>query len=319
MSRGTGGTREIRARAPAKVNLGLEVLGRREDGYHELATTILALDLYDEVTVRLDDETGGTELVVDGPHGGPDVPGDSRNLAWRAAEAVRERANETRRLHLRLTKHIPPAAGLGGGSADAAAALLATSAAIGLAGDEARDVEMLSHLGSDCPFFLVARTGLARCAGRGDVVRPVAGEDFPWWIVVVAPAVECSTAEVYGAFEAHSLPAPEPSFDLDAVLHGALDDARSSLVNDLEAAALASHAGLAAWPEVFDHPDAGHLRLAGSGSSFFGLYGNEADAKEALAGIVARAKARDLGLRGSWVLRAAGGGAAVVDPTVPTV
>ncbi|MEW6071763.1 MAG: 4-(cytidine 5'-diphospho)-2-C-methyl-D-erythritol kinase [Planctomycetota bacterium] len=302
---------EVRRLAPAKVNLGLEVRGRRPDGYHEIDTTILALDLADEVSIRGGAGMPGISLALAGPALSPDVPGGAENLAWRAAEHVLALARAAgspaapRRLEIRLVKRIPARAGLGGGSSDAAAALGAAAELLGLELAPEAALAALAALGSDCPFFHAARaTGLARCTGRGEIVAPIAGRSFPWWIALVAPAIECATAAVYAAL-APRAGRSAPAFDLERVLAGSLAEARSALGNDLEPAAVAAFPELARWRAELDRADAGHFRLAGSGAAFYGLFADRAAAAAAVARISARAAARDLAVRGRWCLRAA--------------
>lgn len=316
MSRG-GERRTVRAAAPAKVNLGLEILGRRDDGFHEVRTTLLALDLVDDVEVRLGVRRGGIALEVCGEHR-DGVPADATNLVWRAAEMVRELARHAghtaadRRLTLRLEKRIPAGAGLGGGSSDAAATMLAAARAFELEVDDDHAAELLAQLGSDCPFFWSARTkGLALATGRGEVVHPCDDGEIPWWFLVVTPEITCATGEVYAALAPPRGDGSSPRFDL-ARMHGELDDARLALVNDLEDAAFASHPALAAWHDVLTEVHVGGFRLAGSGSSCFGIFASRAAAESARARVVLAMKARDYGLRGAWVLRAAGGGARIV-------
>jgi 4-diphosphocytidyl-2-C-methyl-D-erythritol kinase len=308
-----GGDEMIHALAPAKVNLGLEVLGRRPDDFHEVCTTLLTLDLYDEIEVGFGAGRGGIELMVGGEQRAG-VPADEGNLVWRAAEMVRGLAREAGkeragdRLVLGLHKRIPAGAGLGGGSSDAAATLLAVAEAFELEIEPERARQLLATLGSDCPFFHTARSrGLARCTGRGDRVEVREGVEIPWWFLLVTPEISCATGAVYAALEPAVRDDARSSFDLDRVLRN-LSTARAALVNELEAAALRSHPALASWKELLSDSEAGHFLLSGSGSSFFGLFDRRDRAEEVAEKIAVAAKARDLGLRGSWILRAAGEG-----------
>ena len=181
--------RRVRVRAPAKVNLSLAVLGRRPDGFHELDTVLMALAFGDvlEVSERADE---AFELVVRGP-AAAGVPSDGSNLALRAAAALsvlaRSRGPAPRGVRIELEKHVPPAAGLGGGSSDAAAAALACAALWGLDPDAPEVLAVLAELGSDCPFFMAARkSGLARCTGRGERVEPLTALALPWTLAIAA-------------------------------------------------------------------------------------------------------------------------------------
>src|SRR5437762_1435344 len=164
--------RRLVCSAAAKINLALEVLGRREDGYHEVATVMQAVDLSDRLVIE---DAEVLELRVSAP----DVPSDGSNLVVRAAHALREAASVSRGARFTLVKRIPVAAGLGGGSADAAATLLGLSRLWGLRWPGARLAELAATLGADVPFFLRGgvRAGGADggrapgggCARRGDV------------------------------------------------------------------------------------------------------------------------------------------------------
>ncbi|MDP6538169.1 MAG: 4-(cytidine 5'-diphospho)-2-C-methyl-D-erythritol kinase [Planctomycetota bacterium] len=307
-----------RALAPAKVNLTLQVRGRRADGFHELRTHLLALALADEVCVRARGREG-VALAVSGPRA-EGVPGGEENLAWRAAAAVWAAAREqgaadVAGLEVELVKRIPAQAGLGGASADAAAALVAAAAVLGLdlrgAERAAWAADLLAGLGSDCPFFLAAAdSGLALCEGRGERVRPLAASaEGDWSIVVVTPKPGCPTGAVYAA-----LAPAEGGGEPRALPAGPAAAARGALHNDLEAAALRAVPALAPWRELLDGAGAAHFRLAGSGSSFFGLFDDDARAREALAAVEEAAAAAGLVPRAALVTRPAGAGARLVGP-----
>ncbi|MEX1026118.1 MAG: 4-(cytidine 5'-diphospho)-2-C-methyl-D-erythritol kinase [Planctomycetota bacterium] len=284
--------------APAKINLTLGVLGRRPDGFHEVDTTLLALDFGDRVSVATH---GRSRVRLSGPAATDDVPTDGRNLAARAAAAVAGLAGLLAP-NLLLEKVVPSRAGLGGGSSDAAAAAYLTALELSLDLDDPRIARALAELGSDCPFFLVARkTGIARCTGRGEVVAPLAAVP-PWWFVVTTPSLEVSTPAVWQALEPGDW-----SGARDAVTDD-LAAARAGWSNDLERAACVVEPGLLAWRALLDELGEGHQRLAGSGSSFFGAYESKAAATRAAERIASAGKARDLGLRAQFVARARGAG-----------
>lgn len=295
----------VRWRAPAKINPFLAVLGKRADGYHELATTMLALDWCDELEVRVVGGAAPSTLELLGPAASADIPSDARNLALRAAA----RAKAERGVQLKLYKHVPSQGGLGGGSADAAAALLAIDALRGAFADARERAAALGELGSDCAFFGVASSGYALCRGRGELVAPLAAPTRPWWIAVLVPAVGSPTAGVYAAL-ATSLRAPNeppsvPSglFDLDEA------SARALLHNDLERAALHAVPALARVREALDGAGAAHWRLSGSGSAFFGLYADAARADQELTELSRAVVAHAGPLRAARVCRPLGRGA----------
>jgi 4-diphosphocytidyl-2-C-methyl-D-erythritol kinase len=153
-------------RAAAKVNLTLEVLGKRADGYHEIATVMQAVDLSDRITL---DDADALELRSDSAT----VPSDASNLAWRAAAALREAARIETGVRIAVDKRIPVAAGLGGGSSDAAAVLIGLNRLWRLQWSIERLDEVAATLGSDVPFFL--RGGAALARGRGEKVEALKG------------------------------------------------------------------------------------------------------------------------------------------------
>jgi len=187
LSKGSGKRRRLELSAAAKVNLALEVLTRRPDGYHEIATVIHAVDLSDRLVFEDGDEI---EIRTTAPG----VPTDDRNLAHRAAVALRDAAGLPRGARITLDKRIPVAAGLGGGSTDAAATLIGLNRLWRLRWPLA-DLEKLAvGLGMDVPFFL--RGGAALATGRGEKLTPLGGAALG--LVLVNPRFAVSTAEMYG-------------------------------------------------------------------------------------------------------------------------
>jgi 4-diphosphocytidyl-2-C-methyl-D-erythritol kinase len=180
-------TRRLTLTAAAKVNLALEVLGKRADGYHEVATVMQTIDLADRLALEDADDLTLTATTAD-------VPTDGSNLALRAAAALRESARIDRGVRVWLDKRIPVAAGLGGGSSDAAAVLLGLNRLWGLRWRVERLAEVAATLGSDVPFFLTG--GVALGTGRGERLTPVTGMALA--LVLVNPGVPLSTAVVYG-------------------------------------------------------------------------------------------------------------------------
>ncbi len=301
--------RAVRALAPAKVNLTLEVLGRRADGYHEIRTWMLAVDLCDVVEVRRT-RTGTVRLRLEGPHASADVPSDEKNLAWRAAmlalEAGRSRgrAGPDAGLDVRLEKQIPSQSGLGGASSDAAAVLLAAQSALDFELPlDAASVALVT-LGSDCAYFLrAAATGFALCTGRGERVESHDSVGHDWNVAILTPQVRCSTESVYRAVSTPLRP-PQPTHRLPQSWSAVgATAARSFLFNQLEEAALKAAPPLRAWREVLDECDASHFRMSGSGSSFFGVFDDCVEAAATLERVRARAESRGLGVRGHWTTR----------------
>jgi 4-diphosphocytidyl-2-C-methyl-D-erythritol kinase len=187
LSKRAGTGRRLVIRASAKVNLALDVLGKRPDGYHEVATVMLTVDLFDRLTL----EAAPTlSLETDDPA----LPTDERNLIIRAAMLVREGSKSPCGARILLRKRIPVAAGLGGGSSDAAAALSGLNRLWGLRWPRERLLELAAQLGMDVPFFLTG--GPALGTGRGErVERLSSGGSYA--LVLVNPGVALSTREIY--------------------------------------------------------------------------------------------------------------------------
>lgn len=176
-------------RARAKVNLALEVLGRRADGYHDLLTCLIAVDVADRVTVEVT-PGGEPEVACEAPG----VPGGVDNLAWRAADRLRRASGTRLGARIRVDKAIPVAGGLGGGSADAAAVLWGLNRLWGLRWPRERLQGLAAELGMDVPFFL--GPGPALASGRGEVLSPLR-LPRPLWLVLVNPRIPLPTREVY--------------------------------------------------------------------------------------------------------------------------
>jgi 4-diphosphocytidyl-2-C-methyl-D-erythritol kinase len=258
--------------APAKLNLFLEVLARRADGYHEIETLMCPIDLYDTFYFT-EDPTGRIELACDCDLQGrksqaaEELPSGPANLVVRAVELLREAAGIQVGAGLRLVKRIPMAAGLGGGSSDAAAALAAANEGwkVGLSLAELEG--LATRLGSDVAFFLGG--GPAICRGRGELIEPLTGLG-PMHFVVAHPPQGLRTADVYGACRPARAPLDSASL-VDALRHGRLAEAGRRLHNRLQPAA----AGLSSWigrlADEFSQLDLWGHQMSGSGTSYFGL------------------------------------------------
>jgi 4-diphosphocytidyl-2-C-methyl-D-erythritol kinase len=249
---------------PAKLNLFLEVLGRRPDGYHDLATVMVPIDLADTIEVR---EARGFSLDVEGAN----LPGI--NTVTRAWRAVRRR----RRIpgaRVRLVKRIPAGSGLGGGSSDAAAVIEALDRLFDLGLDRA---EAGAEVGSDVNFFL--QRGPALCMGRGEAVAPLA-DSRRLHAVVVWPGFPLSTADVYRRMREFLTPDPRDVIDfLNSFASGSVEILGRALFNRLEAAAFALHPALAALRRRLRRLPFAGVRMSGSGSAIYGLCASRAEAE----------------------------------------
>jgi 4-diphosphocytidyl-2-C-methyl-D-erythritol kinase len=199
LTKRVGHLRRLEVQASAKVNLALEVLGKRADGYHEIATVMQAVDLFDRLILE---PAPTLTLEVDDAA----LPTDERNLVIRAAMLLRQDAGVDSGARIRLRKRIPVAAGLGGGSSDAAATLWGLSRLWGLRWPRARLADLAMRLGMDVPFFLSGGPALA--TGRGERLKPLPGAGA-YALVLVNPGVPLPTREVYGRVPAdwHAEPA----------------------------------------------------------------------------------------------------------------
>jgi 4-diphosphocytidyl-2-C-methyl-D-erythritol kinase len=260
----------VRIQAPAKLNLFFEVLARRADGFHEIETLMCPIGLFDTLTCapRPDGELRLTVRAAggDGPSLLDDVPADATNLALRAVRALKAASGTTQGAELTLFKRIPAAAGLGGGSSDAAAALVAANHVWRLAWPRERLAEVAAQLGSDVPFFLAG--GMAVCRGRGERLAPVAGGGNLHF-VVVRPPVGLSTAAVY----ARCTPAERPRSAtplLEALRSGR--DLSAALHNQLEPPASDLSPWIGRVRKAFFDLGCLTCRMSGSGSSYFGLF-----------------------------------------------
>lgn len=249
---------------PAKLNLFLEVLGRRPDGYHDLATVMVPIDLADTIEVR---EARRFTLEIEGA----DLPGV--NTVARAWRAVRRR-RRVPGARVRLVKRIPAGSGLGGGSSDAAAALAAFDRLfdLGLDLDAAA-----AEIGSDVNFFL--QRGPALCTGRGEAVAPLAAPRTVH-AVVFWPGFPLSTADVYRRMREFLTPDPRDVRDfLNRYASGELRALGRALFNRLEAPAFAIRPELAALRRRLARLPFAGVRMSGSGSAIFGLCASRAEAE----------------------------------------
>lgn len=249
---------------PAKVNLYLKVVGRRPDGYHDLVTVMQPLSLADELVVTL----GGDEIRLECNR--PDLPVDRSNLAIRAALAFQEAISQSFGMHLKLIKNIPVAAGLGGGSSNAAGVLRGLNLLRGRPLDDNRLHQLARSLGADVPFFLL--DGPALGMGIGDRLSPITLPAA--WFVLVNPGFPVSTAWVYASLQPPFI-RPDETF-LNRLGH---EHPSVWLHNDLEAVTLNRHPELADLKETLLGEGALGVLMSGSGPTVFGMF---ADAEGAL-------------------------------------
>lgn len=265
-------------RSFAKVNLALEVVGRRADGFHDLRTIFQTVDWGDEVELTPLAATGRVELSVTGAS----LAADSTNLAWRAARAYFARWGRAREgVAIRLVKRIPLGGGLGGGSANAATVLLGLARLFDSRPDPGELSAAARELGADVPFFLEGGSALG--LGRGDEIHPLpdptSGESE---LHLFVPPWPLATSEVFAALAPERLGQPsEPA--IAAALGGAPVRRHEEWIgrNDLEAAAFRVRPEQGALYTALDRSGARRVRMSGSGSAFFALYDDPTAAREA--------------------------------------
>lgn len=260
----------LTALAPAKLNLFFEVHGKRPDGFHEISSLAVPIRLFDRLTFEPTPGSAILDFQCEGA--GEDVPGDDTNIVVRALNLLRDRTGITEGARIRLFKRIPSQAGLGGGSSDAAAAILAAAKAWKLDLPRRELVELAAQIGSDCPVFFSSTASLA--GGRGERIEPVASIpklDF----VLLKPNEGLSTARVYGeCMKNHDRQFREVEELLRCLKAGSIAGAGQCFFNRLELAARAL------WPRFdeiksrFEKLDCLGVRMSGSGTTFFALCRN---------------------------------------------
>ena len=252
----------------AKINLTLDVLGRREDGYHDLSSIMQTVSIRDDI--ELDIGTGKPwKLTCDKDF----VPCDSSNLAWKAAEAFfKATGMDPDGLEIRITKRIPAQAGLGGGSADAAAVLRALNRHYGAPMSILALAELGASVGSDVPFCVLCGTALVE--GRGERIRKLA--DMPdCCIVVCKPNFSCSTAELYAKLDASTIgKRPNNTAMQSALLAGDLLGVAQNLCNVFDPVVTQEHLELNYIKSIFNSYGSIGQQMTGSGSAVFAIVEN---------------------------------------------
>jgi 4-diphosphocytidyl-2-C-methyl-D-erythritol kinase len=280
--------RSVRLRAFAKINMCLHVLGRRPDGYHELRTIFQAISLHDTLTLSFARGSAGFEFSMTCSE--PELPVGPENLVWRAVEAMRSETGLRGSVSAHLEKRIPVARGLGGGSSDAAAALIGMMRLTGAKVSLARLVEIAAELGADVPFFLFG--GRALAVSRGDEIYPLP-DMAKRAIVVVSPrGIGVSTKEAYqwvsegisqgawgwAAGELTNRAATPKIWGFCALCWSRQE---AGVSNDFEGPVFRRHPRLGEIRAGLLERGAAEAALAGSGSAVFGVFRNPAQARRA--------------------------------------
>jgi 4-diphosphocytidyl-2-C-methyl-D-erythritol kinase len=297
----------FRVMVPCKVNLFLEVLGKRPDGYHSLDTVMMAVSLVDELRIkRRQDSQLVLSVVFPDGSGNPidnfdhawSIPADSSNLIIRALERFRSRLRINQGADIELTKRIPAMAGLGGGSADCAAALVLGSLLWETESDFDQVQSLASELGSDINFFLEGGCDgfwLARCTGRGERIEPIRCKQ-PLHLVIIHPPRGCSTKMIFDQLKRHDPLHHDTLLSSDRLIEGLesgnLATVRGELFNRLEEPAKLTSDWIERsrmWLDRYDHHG---QALSGSGSARFCLCRTAAEAEKIVIDIESHGEMR---------------------------
>lgn len=259
---------KVYEKAPAKINLLLDVLRKRDDGYHEVEMIMTMVDLADRLEMS---ELPRDQIVLSSQAGF--IPLDEKNLAFQAARLLKERYGVKQGVYIHLDKHIPVAAGLAGGSSDAAATLRGLNRLWRLGLSENELESLGAELGSDVPFCIRGGTAIAR--GRGERLESIDSPP-PCWVVLAKPPINVSTAEVYGKFRVHELKEhPSIAGMADAIARQSFPDVCARLGNALESVTLSRYPEVRQIKEVMTRLGADGVLMSGSGPTVFGLVSKE--------------------------------------------
>lgn len=266
---------KIEYKARAKVNLGLDVCRRLENGYHEVKMIMQTVDIYDELQFKKRKERD-IILSVDSNDSLGDI---SNNLIFRAAKLMVEYFSIKEGIEIYLKKHIPVAAGMAGGSADAAATMLAMNELFELGQTKEQLMELAVRLGADIPFCIMGGTALAKGIGEELTRLPAPPKAH---ILIAKPAVMVSTKEVYENLHLEKVTS-HPDIDgmIQALEDGNLKGITDRMENVLETVTIALHPVIAQIKDTMKENDASNALMSGSGPTVFGVYDSEEKAKEA--------------------------------------
>lgn len=251
----------------AKINLGLNIIRRRPDGFHDIETAMIPLKLSDalEIIIAPDQKLSFTSS-------GLEIPFDGKsNLCQRAFEVL-EKTFKITAAHTHLHKIIPPGSGLGGGSADAAFTLKLLNQVHNLGLDSSRLKDLAANLGSDCPFFIENKPMLA--TGRGELLEPISLSLKGYHLFLVRPDVHVSTAQAYSMVKPG-----KPEKSIREIILRSVDTWKDDLKNDFEEAVFQKHPQLAEVKQKLYSKGALYASMSGSGSALFGLFKNRPDPK----------------------------------------
>jgi len=256
-------------KAPAKINLSLDVLRKREDGYHEVEMVMTMVDLADRIEMQ---ELPRDTIIISSQAGY--IPLDEKNLAFQAARLIKDRYDVKQGVYIHLDKKIPVAAGLAGGSSDAAATLRGLNRLWKLNIPVTELQKLGAELGSDVPFCVTGGTAIA--TGRGEKLQPIEAPP-QCWVVLAKPPINVSTSEIYGKLRAASIQHhPSASLIVDAIERKRFDLLCDRLGNVLEEVTLELYPEVRQLKECMVRLGADGVLMSGSGPTVFGLVSKEA-------------------------------------------
>jgi 4-diphosphocytidyl-2-C-methyl-D-erythritol kinase len=258
----------IEVLCPAKINLGLRVLEKRNDGYHNVETVLQRITLFDRIRLESNGRSG---VNLSCPESG--LSEGAENLIWKAAQVFLENVHLPGGIAIRLWKRIPLAAGLGGGSSDAAGTLLGLNSFFGHPVSPDKLIEMGAALGADVPFFIL-QVSSALGEGRGDRLTPI---NIPYfWFVLVYPGFEVSTAWAYRSLKS-LLTRPEKD-PIKPILNHSSFKLEELMYNDLEQATIPAHPEIAEIKKILTSSGSLATLMSGSGPTVFGVFSNLSEA-----------------------------------------
>ena len=265
--------REIKLKARAKINLGLDVVRKREDGYHEVRMIMQMINLYDRITLRRSTEPG-IRVTTNLPY----LPVNEDNLVYRAAKLLMEEFKVTEGAEIELQKYIPVAAGMAGGSSDAAAVMVGVNRIFHLGLTKKQLMERGVKIGADVPFCIMRGTALAE--GIGEVLTPLPA--MPHCSLVIAkPKIHVSTKFVYGNLKASELKEhPDIDGQVQALREGSLEQLVAKMGNVLETVTVPTYPVIDEIKRTMLKNDAMGAMMSGSGPTVFGIFEREERAQE---------------------------------------
>ncbi|MFX3619050.1 MAG: 4-(cytidine 5'-diphospho)-2-C-methyl-D-erythritol kinase [Sporolactobacillus sp.] len=268
---------KVLEKAPAKINLSLDVLGMRPDGYHEVRMIMTTIDLADRVECEtLADDVITLHATV------PYIPEDARNFAFQAADLIKKKYLIKKGVALTLEKRIPVAAGLAGGSSDAAATIRGLNRLWSIGMTDREMLDIAEQIGSDVAFCL--RGGTALATGRGEIIEQL--PPMPaCWVVLIKPDVSVSTAQIYRDWDPEKAEHPNVNAMIDAIRRSDFSDICKELGNTLEAVTMDKVAEIARIKSHMHQIGAEGILMSGSGPTVFGLTQKESRMQRLLNGM----------------------------------